>query len=80
MLRDTRIKAATLTCLYLLIGLCASSIGLCASPCGSRANAFAERFVRTLRHEVLDLTLVFGRRNLDQILRMPLTCCGRYPS
>jgi transposase InsO family protein len=34
-----------------------------------KANAFAERFVRTGRHEVLDLTLVFGRRHLDQILR-----------
>src|SRR5512132_1042428 len=34
-----------------------------------RANAFAERFVRTVRHEVLDLTLVFGTRHLDRILR-----------
>jgi putative transposase len=34
-----------------------------------KANAFAERFVRTVRHEVLDLTLVFGRRHLDAILR-----------
>jgi putative transposase len=34
-----------------------------------KANAFAERFVRTVRHEVLDLTLVLGRGHLDRILR-----------
>jgi transposase InsO family protein len=34
-----------------------------------KANAFAERFVRTLRHEVLDLTLVLDRGHLDRILR-----------
>ena len=34
-----------------------------------KANAFAERFVRTVRHEVLDLTLVLGRRHMDRILR-----------
>ncbi|HEV8571700.1 MAG TPA: integrase core domain-containing protein [Actinomycetota bacterium] len=34
-----------------------------------KANAFAERFVRTVSHEVLDLTLVLSTRHLDRILR-----------
>lgn len=34
-----------------------------------RANAFAERFVRTVHHEVLDHTPVLGTRHLDRILR-----------
>jgi putative transposase len=33
-----------------------------------RANAFAERFGRTARHEVLDHTLILGRRHLDRVL------------
>ncbi len=33
-----------------------------------RANAFAERWVRTVRDEVLDWTLVLGRRHLDRLL------------
>jgi putative transposase len=33
-----------------------------------RANAFAERAVKTLRHEVLDWTLILGRRHLDHVL------------
>jgi len=33
-----------------------------------RANAFAERAVKTLRHEALDWTLILGRRHLDRVL------------
>jgi transposase InsO family protein len=33
-----------------------------------KANAFAERWVRTVRSEVLDWTLILGRRHLDRLL------------
>jgi transposase InsO family protein len=35
-----------------------------------RVNAFAERWVRTVRTECLDWTLVLGRRHLDRVLRI----------
>jgi transposase InsO family protein len=34
-----------------------------------KANAVAERWVRTVRNECLDHVLVFGRRHLEQIVR-----------
>ena len=34
-----------------------------------KANAYAERFVRTVRNECLDWLLIVGRRHLDHVLR-----------
>ena len=33
------------------------------------ANAYAERFVRTIRGECLDHILIYGRRHLERVLR-----------
>jgi hypothetical protein len=44
-------------------------IGIIRTPIRSpQANAFAERCVKTLRHEALDWTLILGRRHLDRVL------------
>jgi Transposase./Integrase core domain. len=38
-----------------------------------QANAFAERFVRTIRAECLDWLLILGRRHLEHVLRSYIT-------
>ena len=38
-----------------------------------QANAYAERFVRTVRAECLDWILILGRRHLERVLRIYTT-------
>jgi putative transposase len=40
-------------------------------PGAPQANAFAERWVRTIRHELLDRTLIWNKRQLRQLLADP---------
>jgi putative transposase len=39
------------------------------APCEGCSNAYAERFVRTVRAECLDWLLIIGRRHLESVLR-----------
>src|SRR5207244_10615959 len=41
----------------------------CATGTPSSRDAFAERFVRTIRQECLDHVLIYGRRHLERVLR-----------
>ena len=41
-----------------------------------RANAFAERFVGTVRRECLDRMLIFGRRHLERVLAEYVAHCN----
>ena len=38
----------------------------------TKANGYAERFVRTVRGECLDWLLILGRRHLERVLRIYL--------
>jgi len=42
---------------------------------GPRANCFAERFVLTIRTEVIDRMLIFGERHLRKVLAV---CTAHY--
>ena len=37
-------------------------------PCCANANAYAERWIRTVRTECLDWLLIVGRGHLEQVL------------
>jgi hypothetical protein len=49
---------------------CSEGITVIHTPVQApQANAYAERFVRTVRNECLDWLLILGRRHLDHVLR-----------
>jgi putative transposase len=43
---------------------------ICTPIRAPKANAFAERWVRTVRTECLDWMLIFGRRHLEQVVEL----------
>ncbi len=43
-----------------------------------RANAFAERWARTVRAECLDWTMIVGRRHLERVLSEFVRHCNRH--
>ncbi len=44
----------------------------------ANANAHAERWVRTVRHECLDRILTFSRRQLEHVLHVYVDHCNRH--
>jgi putative transposase len=48
-------------------------------PRSPRANAYAERFVLTIRTELTDRLLIFGERHLQHLLNTSGTPQGRGP-
>jgi hypothetical protein len=55
-------------------GFRSESIPMIRTPVPSpRANAYPERWVRTVRNECLDHMLIFGRGRLGRVLRMYAT-------
>ena len=46
---------------------------ICTPVRAPKANAFAERWVRTVRSECLDWTLVLGRQHVECVLRDYMT-------
>ena len=45
-----------------------------------KANAYAERFVRTVRTECLDFLLILGRRHLERVLHIYIQHYNRAPA
>jgi transposase InsO family protein len=50
---------------------CAEGAEMLVTPAQApNANAYAERWIRTVRAECLDWLLILGRRHLEQVLRV----------
>ena len=57
---------------------CSEAIQVIHTPIRApQANAYAERFVRTVRAECLDWLLILGRRHLERVLRLYTTHCNQ---